>query len=120
MHLHNVIARETPKCEVSCCHRRSKRPSPPPPSPPPFLFPCRLIFILRVRLGKVSWHDLELLLREKADATVLTELDENFATRAALERVELGLARAVGMEEVRWSSLTLLLHPYPLPPLAGA
>ncbi|CAB1116935.1 unnamed protein product [Ectocarpus sp. CCAP 1310/34] len=49
----------------------------------------------------VSWVDFERLLRDKADASALSELDANCATSAALERVEIGLARAAGMEEVR-------------------
>lgn len=49
---------------------------------------------------QVFWPDVERLLREKADASALTELSETCATAAALERVELGLARTVGMEEV--------------------
>ncbi|CAM9506680.1 unnamed protein product [Ectocarpus sp. 4 AP-2014] len=50
---------------------------------------------------KVSWADFERLLRDKADVSALSELDANCATSAALERVEIGLARAAGMEEVR-------------------
>ncbi|CAM9900245.1 unnamed protein product, partial [Ectocarpus fasciculatus] len=50
---------------------------------------------------KVSWTDFERLLRDKADVSALSELDANCATSAALERVEIGLARAAGMEEVR-------------------
>ncbi|CAM9739027.1 unnamed protein product [Ectocarpus sp. 12 AP-2014] len=50
---------------------------------------------------KVSWVDFERLLRDKADVSALSELDANCATSAALERVEIGLARAAGMEEVR-------------------
>lgn len=49
----------------------------------------------------MSWQDFERFLREKADASALAELEANCPTVAALERVELGLARAVGMEEVR-------------------
>eukprot|EP00752_Nemacystus_decipiens_P003626 g3342.t2 len=50
---------------------------------------------------KVSWQDFERFLREKADASALAEVEASCATVAALERVELGLARTVGMEEVR-------------------
>eukprot|EP00904_Undaria_pinnatifida_P008327 jgi/Undpi1/4624/HiC_scaffold_18.g07978.m1 len=50
---------------------------------------------------KVPWPDFERLLREKADASALTEINSTCATSAALERVELALARSVGMEEVR-------------------
>ncbi|CAM9300985.1 unnamed protein product [Ectocarpus sp. 12 AP-2014] len=50
---------------------------------------------------KVSWVDFERLLRDKADVSALSELDANCATSAALERVEIGLAGAAGMEEVR-------------------
>lgn len=48
----------------------------------------------------MSWQDFERFLREKADASDLAELEASCATVAALERVELGLARAAGMEEV--------------------
>lgn len=55
----------------------------------------------------MSWQDFERFLREKADVSALAELEANCSTVAALERVELGMARAVGMEEVRASSLLL-------------
>lgn len=49
---------------------------------------------------QVSWPDFERLLREKADASVLADLSANCPTSAAVERLEMGLTRAVGMEEV--------------------
>ncbi|CAN0012370.1 unnamed protein product [Scytosiphon promiscuus] len=50
---------------------------------------------------KVSWADFERLLRDKADASALADLSANCSTSATVERLEIGLARAVGMEEVR-------------------
>lgn len=57
----------------------------------------------------MSWPDFERLLREKADASAVAELEAGCSTVAALERVELGLARAVGMEEVRVRSWVRVL-----------
>lgn len=58
-------------------------------------------FVSSMLVGQVSWPDLERLLQEKTDASVVKELGANFAsTAAALERVELSLARTVEMEEV--------------------
>lgn len=54
----------------------------------------------RAARQQVPWPDFERLLREKADASALTEINSTCATSAALERVELALARSVGMEEV--------------------
>lgn len=44
---------------------------------------------------------MERLLREKADTSVLAELGANCVSTTAFERMELGQAKAVGMEEVR-------------------
>lgn len=49
---------------------------------------------------EVSWPDFERLLRDKADASSLADLSANCSTSATVERLEIGLARAVGMEEV--------------------
>lgn len=61
---------------------------------------AHVFFTTPATRAQVSWADLERLLREKADACGLAELESSCVKVAALERVELGLARAVGMEEV--------------------
>lgn len=65
----------------------------PPPLPP---YPCAMS-------EQVSWVDLERLLRDKADVDAVAELEANCTSAVVLERVEKGLARAVGMEEVWFS-----------------
>lgn len=68
-----------------------------------------VLFVSLMLIGQVSWSDLERLLQEKADASVVKELADNFvSTAAALDRVELSLEGTVEMEEVipiNWNDL---------------
>lgn len=72
-------------------------PTAPPTTPLPQIV---IVFACSSAFSKVTWLDLERLLREKADAAALAELEKTCTTSVALERVELGLSRAVGLEEV--------------------